>query len=376
MGRYGSTRYFVSKKEPDPGKGSAASLKKSGRWKQWENSKQPVIWYDQYRLNGWEIILGLGKGSAACGLLSYTFFRSFQIFLWMMPFSLIGLVIERQYRLERRQKELAGQFKEGIMLLASSLSAGFSIENALAASVEELSMLYGSNGLIVREFNFMVQQIRTNRPVEQVLEDFSARSGLEDVQNFAEVFTMKKFGKKQLVLASMVLALGAAVYLNWQFAGVNKLPVGDTSSTVSQLGAAQLVNNTYVETVSDDLQQRLSSGSASTTFSEARLNRQNSRDEAMEMLDEVLESVEADSDAKKEAVEQASAIAQNILKETNVENLLQAKGYQETVAYFSGEECSVVVGGEIKAEDTLIIQEVVMDQTGLSADKITIVPAK
>ncbi len=74
---------------------------------------------------------------------------------------------------------------------------------------------------------------------------------------------MKKFGKKQLVLASMVLALGAAVYLNWQFAGVNKLPVGDTSSTVSQLGAAQLVNNTYVETVSDDLQQRLSSGSAS-----------------------------------------------------------------------------------------------------------------
>lgn len=192
MGRYGSTRYFVSKKEPDPGKGSVASLKKSGRWNQWENSKQPVIRYDQYRLNGWEIILGLGKGAAACGLLSYTFFRSFQIFLWMMPFSLIGLVIERQYRLERRQKELAGQFKEGIMLLASSLSAGFSIENALAASVEELSMLYGSNGLIVREFNFMVQQIRTNRPVEQVLEDFSARSGLEDVQNFAEVFTVAK----------------------------------------------------------------------------------------------------------------------------------------------------------------------------------------
>lgn len=187
---------------------------------------------------------------------------------------------------------------------------------------------------------------------------------------------MKKFGKKQLVLASMVLALGAAVYLNWQFAGVNKLPVGDTSSTVSELGAAQLVNNTYVETVSDDLKQRLSSGSSSTAVSEARLNRQNSRDEAMEMLDEVLESVDADSDAKKEAVEQASAIAQNILKETNVENLLQAKGYKETVAYLSGEECSVVVAGEIKAEDTLIIQEVVMDQTGLSADKITIIPAK
>ena len=65
---------------------------------------------------------------------------------------------------------------------------------------------------------------------------------------------MKKLGRKQLVLASLVLALGAAVYLNWQFAGTNKLPVGDSSSGVSsQLGAAQLVNNAYVETVTDDL---------------------------------------------------------------------------------------------------------------------------
>ena len=182
---------------------------------------------------------------------------------------------------------------------------------------------------------------------------------------------MTGVGKKQLVLASMVLALGAAVYLNWQFAGVNKLPIGDTSSTVSELGAAQLVNNAYLETVSDDLKQPASSGASA--FSEARLNRQNSRDEAMDMLDEVLESVDADSEAKKEAVEQASAIAQNILKETNVENLLQAKGYQETVAYLSDEKCSVVVAGELNAEDTLIIQEVVMDQTGLTADKITII---
>ena len=184
-----------------------------------------------------------------------------------------------------------------------------------------------------------------------------------------------KFGKKQLVLASLVLALGAAVYLNWQFAGTNKLPVGDSSGTTSELGAAQLVNNTYVETVSDDLKGggKSSSGSA---FSEARLNRQNSRDEAMELLDDVLKDVEADSDAKKEAVEQASVLAQNILKETNVENLLKAKGYEESVAYLTAEECSVVVAGELKEADMLIIQEIVMDQSGLSADKIKIIGTK
>lgn len=183
-----------------------------------------------------------------------------------------------------------------------------------------------------------------------------------------------KFGKKQLVLASLVLALGAAVYLNWQFAGTNRLPVEDSASEASQLGAAQLVNNAYVETVTDDLQ---SDASAQTTggdvLSQARMDRQTSRDEAMDLLDSVLESVDSDSAAKQQAVEEASAIAQNILEESNVESLLEAKGYSDCVAYITPEECSVVIAGTVEEADTLIVQEIVMEQTGLTADKIKII---
>ncbi len=183
-----------------------------------------------------------------------------------------------------------------------------------------------------------------------------------------------KFGKKQLVLASLVLALGAAVYLNWQFAGTNRLPVGDSSSESSQLGAAQLVNNAYVETVNDDLESDGSTEtSAEETLSQARVNRQNSRDEALELLDNVMESVESDSAAKQQAVEEASAIAQNILDESNVESLLEAKGYSDCVAYITGEECNVVVAGTVQEADTMIVQEIVMEQTGLTADKIKII---
>lgn len=183
-----------------------------------------------------------------------------------------------------------------------------------------------------------------------------------------------KFGKKQLVLASLVLALGAAVYLNWQFAGTNRLPVGDSSSESSQLGAAQLVNNAYVETVNDDMDQEGSAESTSgDALSQARVNRQNSRDEAIELLNGVLEDVESDSAAKQQAVEQASAIAQNILEESNVESLLEAKGYTDCVAYVTSEECSVVVSGTLEDTDMLIVQEIVMEQTGLTADKITII---
>lgn len=182
-----------------------------------------------------------------------------------------------------------------------------------------------------------------------------------------------KFGKKQLVLASLVLALGAAVYLNWQFAGTNTLPVGDTSSETSQLGAAQLVNNAYVETVTDDLQSSTETAAQEDALAQARVDRQNSRDEALELLDNVLESVDSDSAAKQQAVEEASAIAQNILEESNVESLLQAKGYSQCVAYITEEECSVVMAGSVEEADTLIVQEIVMEQTGLSADKIKII---
>lgn len=185
---------------------------------------------------------------------------------------------------------------------------------------------------------------------------------------------MKKLGRKQLVLASLVLALGAAVYLNWQFAGTNKLPVGDSSgSTSSQLGAAQLVNNAYVETVSDDLQGSEQANTKTDSFAQARLDRQASRDEALELLDKVLEDVDADAEVKKAAVEEASAMAQSILKETNVEGVLKAKGYEECVAYIAPEKCNVLVSGDLQDSDMLIIQEAVMEQTGLTADKITIV---
>lgn len=185
---------------------------------------------------------------------------------------------------------------------------------------------------------------------------------------------MKKLGRKQLVLASLVLALGAAVYLNWQFAGTNKLPVGDSSSsTSSQLGAAQLVNNAYVETVNDDMQGSEQANTKTDSFAQARLDRQASRDEALELLDKVLEDVDADAEVKKAAVEEASAMAQSILKETNVEGVLKAKGYEECVAYIAPEKCSVLVSGDLQDSDMLIIQEAVMEQTGLTADKITIV---
>ncbi|MCD8220610.1 MAG: type II secretion system F family protein [Clostridiales bacterium] len=127
------------------------------------------------------------------GLLAYTFYRNITVFLVMLPVgSVVGIAAERQTRMARRKRALSGQFKESMMILAGLFSAGYSVENALAASIRELTTLYGSDGLITREFESMVQWMRMNRTVEQALDDFAQRSGLEEIRSFSEVFSVAK----------------------------------------------------------------------------------------------------------------------------------------------------------------------------------------
>lgn len=202
-----------------------------------------------------------------------------------------------------------------------------------------------------------------------------------------------KYGKRQLILASLVLALGAAVYLNWQFAGTGVQVEESSAETSSALGAAQLVNNNYVETVPDGVEStagevsepdaEATQGEASEAaapaaekLSDARMTRQTARDEAVEMLEDILNDAEADSAVKEAAVSEASAIAQNILKETNIESLVAAKGFSECVAYINDNTCTIVVNGDMEdAQNALIVRDIAAAETGFSADQIKIISA-
>lgn len=158
-----------------------------------ESCGQQAIRYDKYRLSLQESLLSFIKGAAVCGLLSYTFYRSMNVFAAMLPVGAVAaVVLERKRLREARQLLLAHQFKESMVILSSALSSGFSMENAIAVSLEELTVIYGDNGFIVREFTSMVKQIRMNQSIEQILGDFAERSGLKDVQDLAEVFSVAK----------------------------------------------------------------------------------------------------------------------------------------------------------------------------------------
>lgn len=160
---------------------------------------QRAIRYDCYRLTAMDFVTGLLIGLLVAGLVSYTFYRSLAVFALLLPAAAAYPFYRKKSLKRKRLLALNLQFKEGILILSSSLSAGYSIENALEVSGKELQLLYGSQGMITREFAYMVRQMKTNKPVEAVMMEFAERSGLDDVENFARIFTSAKRSGGQLV---------------------------------------------------------------------------------------------------------------------------------------------------------------------------------
>lgn len=187
-------------------------------------------------------------------------------------------------------------------------------------------------------------------------------------------------GKRQLILATLVVALGAAVYLNWQFSGSEPfLPAGTTVSE-KELGEAQLVNapaSSGAESSGSESSSSVAESTSKDYFAQARMTRQKARDEAVEMLEKVLDDAKSNDSAKKDAVAQAAVIAQNTLKESNIENLIKAKGFEDCVVFLQNDECSIVVKiKESSQSNAIVIKDIVNGQANISYDKIKIVESK
>lgn len=191
-------------------------------------------------------------------------------------------------------------------------------------------------------------------------------------------------GKRQLVLAALVVALGAAVYLNWTLSG-NQLSPKDAAASNDTLGAAQLVNASGIKTASGIKSTVSAKSSAVTTnakaneyFAQACLSRQKARDTSVEILKQVLNNPKSNDAAKKEAVAKSAVISQNILKENQIENLVKAKGFTDCVAFLQDSGCSVVVQktNGLQVNDAITVKDIVHSQAGISYNKIKIVESK
>ena len=166
-------------------------------------------------------------------------------------------------------------------------------------------------------------------------------------------------GKKQIVLAGLTLILGVAVYVNYIFSsgGGSIQKTSKIENQAANYGDAQLVN----------------ADSTEDYFSQARIDRMNSRDEAVETLKTIMNGGDSTEEEQEVASEEAATISGLIQTESKVEDLIKAAGFEDCVVYLDGENANIVVKSEGLADsDAAKIKDILLGEVDVANENIRI----
>lgn len=149
--------------------------------------------YDLYEMDLKEKLINIIAAILFIVLISYVFYRSIVISLFLTPLAMIYLPIRNKQIIKRRKEDLNLQFKDALYAVSSSLSAGKSIELAFKEALKDITILYPNNNtFIVKELEYISRKIDTNETIESALEDFAGRAHLDDVRCFVDIFRICK----------------------------------------------------------------------------------------------------------------------------------------------------------------------------------------
>lgn len=112
---------------------------------------------------------------------------------------------------------------------------------------------------------------------------------------------------------------------------------------------------------------------ASVTLSQAKLNREQTRSKAKEMLLEIINSQSLSEDAKKDAVNKMISMTEQMEKETAAETQLAAKGFQDAIVSISDESVDVTLSIESLTDaQRTQVEDIIMRKTGCELQNIVI----
>lgn len=216
-----------------------------------------------------------------------------------------------------------------------------------------------------------------------------------------------KLWKRNAVVAVVLLFICVGIYLNWSY---NKAPETETASGTLELAdtldqalvgeAAQEVGtdensggvasvdaltNAAVPAENDgDYSAMLTTADTDTSmsdyFASIRLSRQESRDNAVELLQETI-AYETGEDEEKvsTASAQLESMVSSALKEAEIEGLVISKGYEDCVTYMSDGAISVAVAAPeegLSAEAVAQICDIVTTQSDYTPSELKIIEVK
>lgn len=199
----------------------------------------------------------------------------------------------------------------------------------------------------------------------------STKSGFESVKEF-----FQKIGRRNLVIAGAVALIVTAVAVNWV------IFKDDGGSDGFQYDASAGMNTNYGTTLNPgaigDETTKPTGGELNEVdsyFSSVEVSRQRARDEALEVLNAVVENDQASAEVKAEALAEIQTIAKEMSQESNIESILMSKGFAQCIAVINGDTANIVVQseGQLQTSQLAQINAVVYEQAGIEPLNITIV---
>ena len=114
--------------------------------------------------------------------------------------------------------------------------------------------------------------------------------------------------------------------------------------------------------------------SVDSYFSSIQVDRQRTRDEAIEVLQAVVDNDASTETAKNEALAQINKLADIMEAESNIETLIVAKGFAECVAVISDGSVNIVVRADgLQPAQISQINEIVYEQSGIKPVNVKII---
>lgn len=109
--------------------------------------------------------------------------------------SIVGVVagffflpIRTKQIIAKKRNNLKLQFRELLDALSTSIGSGKNVVDSFKAAYDDLSIIYSEETDIIQELAIILDGMNNNVDIEVSLMDFAIRSGIEDIESFANVF--------------------------------------------------------------------------------------------------------------------------------------------------------------------------------------------
>lgn len=136
---------------------------------------------------------GLLFGMVLAAAIGYLFYKSWIASLFLLPLGWLAVPGWEAWLAARRKRELAGQFRQFLYAVSTSLAAGRSVENALLAAEQDLKQIDPSGkSILLRELSAMNGQIRNGLSVERAFVRLAERLAFPDATQFSVSFSLCK----------------------------------------------------------------------------------------------------------------------------------------------------------------------------------------